>query len=71
MVRSIGRGADLPDCVRMTVINGNMKVSKKTIRELRTVGVDAAVSFGELNTGAFWQVSHDEDMLYDAYMKVV
>ncbi|MDA9428763.1 hypothetical protein B834_1244 [Enterococcus mundtii 1A] len=48
-----------------------MKVSKKTIRELRTVGVDAAVSFGELNTGAFWQVSHDEDMLYDAYMKVV
>ena len=45
--------------VRMTVINGNMKVSK-TIRELRAVGGDAAVSFGGLNTGAFWEVSHDE-----------
>lgn len=44
---------------------------KKTIRELRVVGGDAAVSFGGLNTGAFWEVSHDEDMLYDAYMEVV
>ncbi|WP_301356996.1 fibronectin type III domain-containing protein [Enterococcus spodopteracolus] len=44
---------------------------KQSIRELREVGGDAAVSFGGLNSGAFWEVAQDEDMLYDAYMEVI
>lgn len=44
---------------------------KQSIRELREVGGDAAVSFGGLNSGAFWEVTQDEDMLYDAYMEVI
>ena len=44
---------------------------KQSIRELREVGGDAAVSFGGLNSGAFWEVTQDEGMLYDAYMEVI
>ncbi|WP_165003316.1 MULTISPECIES: carbohydrate-binding protein [unclassified Enterococcus] len=44
---------------------------KKSIRELRQNGGDAAVSFGGLNSGAFWEVTQDEDLLYNAYMEVV
>ena len=44
---------------------------KTSIRELRALGGDAAVSFGGLNTGAFWETTQDEDILYNAYLEVI
>ena len=44
---------------------------KKSIRELRQNGGDVAVSFGGLNSGAFWEVTQNQALLYDAYMEVI
>ncbi|MGM9903267.1 hypothetical protein A5844_002271 [Enterococcus sp. 10A9_DIV0425] len=44
---------------------------KQSIRELREAGGDAALSFGGLNSGAFWEVTQDEDMLYNGYKEIV
>lgn len=44
---------------------------KKSIRELREIGGDVSVSFGGLNTGAFWEVSSDQAVLANAYTEII
>uniref|UniRef100_UPI003132CD91 immunoglobulin-like domain-containing protein n=1 Tax=Enterococcus faecium TaxID=1352 RepID=UPI003132CD91 len=44
---------------------------KKSIRDLRKSGGDIAVSFGGLNSGAFWEKTQDVDTLYKAYSEIV
>ncbi|OJG81135.1 hypothetical protein RV14_GL000290 [Enterococcus ratti] len=44
---------------------------KKSIRELREVGGDVAVSFGGLNAGAFWETTQDSEILANAYKEVI
>ncbi|MBL4998668.1 chitinase [Enterococcus xinjiangensis] len=44
---------------------------KTSIRELRQNGGDVAVSFGGLSSGAFWEVTQNQALLYDAYMEVI
>lgn len=44
---------------------------KKSIRELRELGGDVAVSFGGLNSGAFWETTQDTTILANAYKEVI
>ena len=44
---------------------------KKSIRELRAVGGDVAVSFGGLNSGAFWETTQDSTILANAYKEII
>ncbi|EOH89547.1 carbohydrate-binding protein [Enterococcus villorum] len=44
---------------------------KKSIRELREVGGDVAISFGGLNAGAFWETTQNTTILADAYKEII
>lgn len=44
---------------------------KKSIRELREVGGDVAISFGGLNAGAFWETTQDTTILANAYKEII
>ena len=44
---------------------------KKAIRELREEGGDVALSFGGLNSGAFWELTQDVTILTNAYQELI
>ncbi|WP_197914086.1 glycosyl hydrolase family 18 protein [Listeria sp. PSOL-1] len=44
---------------------------KKGIKELRDSGGDVTISFGGLNSGAFWTATQDTDVLYNTYKEIV
>ncbi len=44
---------------------------KKSIRELREIGGDVAISFGGLNAGAFWETTQDTTILANAYKEII
>ena len=44
---------------------------KKSIRELREEGGDIALSFGGLNSGAFWELTQDVTILTNTYQEVI
>ncbi|WP_163654586.1 glycosyl hydrolase family 18 protein [Listeria sp. PSOL-1] len=50
---------------------GQYKGIKKGIKELRDSGGDVTISFGGLNTGAFWTATQDTDVLYNTYKEIV
>ena len=44
---------------------------KKSIRELRGIGGDVAISFGGLNSGAFWETTQDISILANSYTEII
>lgn len=44
---------------------------KQSIKELRNLGGDVAISFGGLNGVPFWSATQDVDVLYNTYLDVV
>lgn len=44
---------------------------KKSIRELRGIGGDVAISFGGLNSGAFWETTQDISISANSYTEII
>lgn len=44
---------------------------KQSLKELRSIGGDATISFGGANGTAFWQTSQDTNVLYNTYLDIV
>jgi chitinase len=44
---------------------------KQSLKDLRAIGGDAAISFGGAGGTAFWQTSQDVNVLYNTYLDIV
>nr|WP_242069510.1 immunoglobulin-like domain-containing protein [Paenibacillus dendritiformis] len=51
--------------------NAQYQGIKQSIRELREMGGDVAISLGGLNGVTFWEVTEDTDTLFNTYMELV